>query len=408
MMLSDISPITLLTITGALLVTALGEYSAIRVKLSFKSSVSNIDTCNNQFYWTNKPIEVSRVKTYLITIIFLFVAISRFRNLMRLVREYGNVGSSSNVLVMLGAARVAYIKSSGAIKLGNFFTNQLVYVSEIAGYFFIFIFLYNFIVCKKQQLFLLLPLIPDFIMRLVSTSRTAFLMIFLAFVVLYFLVQDKNIETKKLRIPNWLIIMGGIFVVLFLWYGIIRNDASSIPIIDYLQMYTCSSIYALDYRLVNGWDPNIDFGFNTLGGIYDLFHIPRIQKVQWGTGMVTFNIHGAHSNIFTALLPPIMDFGFLWMFIIRFFEAFVTGKIISKVYKSNQTNRRLFIWMYFALFLIYCYFMFSTGNSFPGFFAQPDVMFRYFVYGWLFLIILNPEGIKCRGKVIKTIFSFNI
>lgn len=403
-MLSDISARTLFVIGGSLTVTALGEYAAYKVRVSFVSKKKRI---NNAFYWTGKEICVSKIKVYLVTAIFLLVAISRFKNLMRIAREFGNAQSGASFIVLMGIARTAMIDSKAKLQLGNFFTNQLVYISEIAGYFFLFVFLYNLIVCKKRKFYLLFPLVPDFLMRLVSTSRTAFLMNFLAFIVLYFMVQHKDVRTKTLRIPSWLLLGGVIFVILFLWYGISRNNVFSIPLIDYLQMYTCSAIYALDYKLLNGWTQNLDFGYNTLRGIYEMLGIPMKQEIIWGKGMLTFNVNGYHSNIYTSLLAPIQDYGYLGMLVIRFIEAFISTKIIGFLYTSTQEMKKIYIWMYLALMSIYCYFYYSTGDVFPSFFAQPDVMIRYFVYGWCFLIFLNPKGIDCRGKFVKSFFSFN-
>lgn len=405
-MLSDVSGLTVIVVTLSLVVTALGEYMGGKTCLSIMYSKGDKINLGDSFFWTGEQIYVSRLKTYIVTFIFLLVAVSRFRNLMEQVIETSGVESDANFFVKLGVARVMFVNSKGTLKLGSFFENQLVYVSEIASYFYLFIFLYNAMICKNRQYYLLLPLFPDFLMRLISTSRTTFLMLFLAFIVLYFMIQHKNKNINKLHIPIWLILAGFIFIALFLWYGFARNDAYSIPLLDYLQMYTCSAIYGLNYKLINGWEPNPIFGFNTLGGIYELLKITMKQQDIWGDGMLVFNKHGFHSNIYTSLLAPIQDFGYLGMIVVRFFEAFICTEIIGIVYRSNQKSKHLYIWLYLSLVSIYCYFYFSTGSIFPSIFAQPDVIIRYFFYGWFLLLFLNPGGINCRGEIIETIFTY--
>lgn len=401
-MLSDISPKTLIVIISSLTVTALGEYSAYKIK----SQRSINESITHSIYWDCKEIVISKTKVYIMSIVFLLIAISRFRNLINIVKESGVVSGRSSFFIIMGAARQILVNSAGKIKLGNFFANQLVYVSEIVTYFCIFVFLYDLIICKKKHLYLLVPLIPDFLMRLVSTNRTSFLMLFLAFIVLYFMIQQKNPKNKRIKIPIWLIIAGGVFVILFLWYGISRNDVAYIPLVDYLQMYTCSAIYDLDYSLVNGWTPNIDFGFNTLNYIYELLNIPMKQEIKWGTGMLVFNKNGFHSNIYTSILATVQDFGYFVMLVLRTIEAFIATKVIGFVYNSKENSKQLYISLYFALMSIYCYFYYSTGNVFPAFFAQPDVMIRYFLYGWLFLVWINPKGVNFRGNIINYIFKY--
>lgn len=186
-MKSDISFVTLLVILGFLIITASGEYLANRIRHGKNCKDFNAlgDGIN-----CSGIISIQKWKIIVLTILFLVVAIDRFRNLTSLVST--NVNSISSLMKMMSAARIAFVKSNRSLELSNTLFNQIIYVCEITTYIVIFIFTYNWINYKVRKYYLLIPLIPDLIIRFISTSRTSFILLLVAVIISYFYILLKR------------------------------------------------------------------------------------------------------------------------------------------------------------------------------------------------------------------------
>ena len=378
-MRSDISITTALIVVGFLFVTMLGEYFASHIifRCSFLESEAaplNIAT---------GYIRIEKWKIHIVTLLFMYVAVDRYRNLTAVASAYAGGGNFDGVMQMMMSARLAFVASNKNLTLSSTLFNQLIYSCEISSYIMVFIFINNLINYKRKDFYLLLVCMPDIFIRFLSTSRTSFITFVMAIIVSFLLVIQKQKELKKIRIPKKLIIGGIIFVIIFMVYGRIRNQASAIPWITYIQMYTCSSLYGLEFMISNGWNANPYFGFNTLTHIYDLLGIEHSTVRTW-TKMLEFSKNSdAHANLYTSLFWPIQDYGVIVLLFSRLLCAFIAARIILKVLKTRPDNKMFFVYLFFCITLIYVYFYSAIGDIFIDVFLNPSMMIRYFVYGWL-------------------------
>lgn len=388
-MISDISFTTLGAITGFLLVTAMGEYFGNRVCIF----VNSTNTQKKVLGENKGEIFISKWKVILVSLVFMIVAVDRFRNLRIVASKYAG-GSLSGIMQMMTNARLAFVYSNKNLELSNTFFNQLIYMCEITTYIMIFIFLFNYINYKKKQWYLLLPMIPDLIIRFLSTSRTSFIILVAAIIVSYFCIIIKRQKYRKIHISSKVIIGIMIFAVVFMIYGRVRNDAEAIPVVNYIQMYTCSAIYGLNDLLKRGWDKIPYFGFYTLQNIYDLLGISHDAVKTWGR-MVTFSVNGNHANLYTSLADPIRDYGILGTFIIRFMAAVISTKILKKFVNTSHISNSFYIILYFAIVTVYCYLYSAIGDVFADYFLNPGLMIRYFIYAWgLIKFFYKPTVVK--------------
>lgn len=384
-MKSDISIKTLCAIIGFLAVTAGGEYVGNHLRLGHR--LKNLSSSNGVDDLVE--IHVDKWKPIMLFMIYMIVAIDRYKNVAIFARSYG--GGFSGIMQMLSYARLAFVDVNGSVVLGNFFFNQLIYVCEITAYIMIFIFLHNLICCKKRQWYLLLPLIPDLIIRFLSTSRTSFMILLIAIMVGYFCILWKQKVLKKIHISPKLVIGVGVFAIGFLVYGRIRNEAQSIPVISYIQMYTCSSLYGLHDLLENGWDKTPYFGYNTLQHIYNMLQSSHDNIKTWND-MLFFSKDNFHSNVYTSLYDVIIDYGIPGMLILRFITAFISAKIISVFVNTDYSQYKFYYLLFFVIACIYCYFYSATGDVFMDYFLNPMLMIRYLIYGWaLVRFFLQPK-----------------
>lgn len=369
---NDISILTVCVVSAFLLLTLFGETLGTKITINFARRRSILS-----YSIEGERIYVKKSIAFLLTVIFLIVAANRYLNMRAYVIQNG--GQFNNIIDMMEAARVIFVRTRREMVIGNTFTNQMVYCCEICAYIFLYIFIHNCITCKVRDFYLLLVLIPDIIIRFLSTSRTSFMILAVAAAVSYISVMQQKSMKPKIHISKKVYLAIILFAIAFIVYGRVRNKATSIPIVDYVQMYTCSSIYGLDHLLVNGWVGNPYFGMHTLQHIYELIGIDMVPVKTWNV-MLDFNAYHSHANVYTSLMGPISDYGIIITMLLRFITAFVSAYIIKR-YISIEHNRTLFYVMhFFVVMFIYCYFYSATGDVFCDVFLNPGLMIRYLAY----------------------------
>lgn len=387
-MKNDISIQSMLIILGSIVITAIGSYFGNKIVFSTRILSNNSSIRNTKKFYDNNEIYIARWKTLIVSLIYLYIAIVRFKNLMSLAG-----GNYSNLIEGLSRSRLYYIASYTDIILSNVYFNQLIYMFEVAVYIHLFIYIYNITYAKKRKLYLLLPLIPDFIARLATTSRSSYLVLFFSVIACYFYMLVKQGRLKNVLITPKAVALLFIFFFSFFWYGRLRNSLA-VSILDYVQMYTSASIYNFDYFIRKGWDQNPYFGYYTLQNIYQLIGIGHLDIFP-GLPMNVFNVHNLSSNIYTSLFETIQDYGILGMLLLRFFESLVGTKIIRLMLKEDINSYKLYIGLYFMIIVLYSYANFPIGNRFGGYLGKPTVLFRYFIFGWIFVkYFLKPKVIS--------------
>ena len=387
-MRSDISFKTVLTVTAFLIVTLCGEYAGTKINFTHKRR-NLVDSICGAGY-----IYIARWKIYLLTAVFMIVAVDRYHNVASVASAYAGHGFS-NVMQMMSTARLAFVAANRNLVLGNTVFNQLIYLCEFTSLMMIYCFINNLVNYRKKDYYLLLICIPDLIFRFLSTSRTSFIGLMLGVVVFYFIVIQKKRTIRLAHIPKKIIAAVIVFAIAFFAYGRARNDATSIPMVTYLQMYTCSSLYALDYMLTHGWSQNPYFGFHTMQHMYSLLGVSHDVVRTWGEMIVFGKATDAHANLFTSLLWPIQDYRFVGMLTLRFLCAFLSANIITSVFRSDHRNSFYYVRLYFCNVFIYAYVFSAIGDMFPDSFLNPSLIIRYIIYGWIITrFFLKPQTME--------------
>ena len=387
---NDISIITVCVVSLFLVLTLVGESIGTSFLIVDRWGNPNRSDTHGEY------IFIAKWKAILLTLFFLIVAIDRYRNLSSYVIL--NNGSYNGIMEMMNAARILFVRNRATMVLSSTLFNQLIYCCEICTYIFIYVFVHNMIICKKKDYLLLVILIPDITIRFLSTSRTSFMILGVAILLCCFGVLQQNGGQRRIHIPKQVYIGIVLFAVAFIIYGRIRNNAQSIPMLVYLQMYTCCSIYGLDYLLVNGWQENPYFGMFTLRHIFDLFGLNRVPVQTWNR-MLDFNIYHSHSNVFTSLMGPISDYGIIATMLLRFIVAIISAYIINGFIGLRRNDAWFYVALFLAVNVLYCYFYSATGDIFCDVFLNPGLMFRYCVYTFILVkTFIKPQCIPCAAK----------
>ena len=382
---SDISISTFFIILTFILVTGLGEYIGERIRIKKKAdSFYHIVNDYGQGF-----IFISKWKVFFITIVYLYVAIDRYKHLAAIASTYG--GGINGIISMMSSARVAFTAQNKRLVLGSTFVNQLGYIGEISTYICMYIFLHNRLINKRRDTYYLFPLIPDLIMRLVTTSRTSFIMLFFALGICYFSILLERGTLRRIRVPKWAYIAVFILSIVFLVYGRARNEANEIQLVSYIQMYTSASIYGLNLILNGNITKGPYFGFYSMQEIYRMLGITHDEELTFQRNFI-FNRYGEASNLYTSLNVPILDFGIIGCIILRFLAAIVATKIIMGFLETNKQNRKKHLYLFFVISLLYCYFYSAFGDVFRDYYFNPGLMIRYLIYGIILLYgFLRPK-----------------
>lgn len=377
-MRSDISADTLIIIIGGLLVVSIGEYAANHTTIRLSKSQDKKRILVEPFKFDSRELCISKWKTIVVAIVYFILVFIRWQNFKSIASAYG---SFWGFMGMMTNARLSL--ETQDMVLSNGYLNQIGMVCEVASYIFLFVFMYNLVRFRKFRLYLLLPLIPDFINRIMTTTRSAFLSVFVAILTCYFIILVKENKVKRILFSRKLMIGIAIFFVVFLWYGRARNVATEIPITSYVQMYSCAAIYNLNYTVVNHWDISPMIGWYTLRRLYYSMGLNDSLTFANQLRNITFSTQGYHSNIYTSLFQPIQDYGIAGMLIIRLIEAFFITKLIRKQLSRSEDDPTFYTWMFFMMIAIYAYAMYPVGNRFGDYLGNPWGMIRYLIYGWL-------------------------
>lgn len=398
-MKADLSISTVAVILSFLMFTYAGEFIGTNIRIAHnghKKQYSSVTVIPMER--THGQIEMPIWKILVLTGVYMYVALKRYMNLAKIVNASGE--GLLGAFDMISLARTAFVKSNGRLVLGNVVENQIVYFCEITSYIIIFIFVYNYLIAGKKKLYLLLPLIPDMIIRFVSTSRTTFIMLIFSVLICIIVSQYKQRGFKRVKIPKSFIAIAIMFTIAFFIYGRYRNNAYSFPLITYMQAYTSAALYGLDYRLINSWKKPSYFGMNTMQNIYDMIG-SKNSEILMGSGMIQFTRTGFRSNLTTSLLAPIMDYTVVGMLVLRFSAAVISSMLIRKFLALVETNEYgAYFYLYFVLVVIYSYLFSPIGDSFKDYFLNPDLMFRYLVYGFVLVkCFLRPRFVVDRYTV---------
>lgn len=389
-MRNDISTITLLIILSGICVTGIGCYLGLHVKFSGNKYSQYKTDRFLSIYTRDKEIFIESWKTIVLTLIYAMIAFIRVRGIL----SYFGVGLNR---IIFAISQMRIVRDGVEIERTNGIWNQIGYFCDIAVYIYIFVFLYNLMVAKKLRLIYLLPLIPDFFIRLITTSRSAFIVLAFIFLVSYCFIIFKQGKCKIISISPVVIIGAVLGAILFVWYGRLRNDID-LATSDYIQMYTSAPIYNFDQYIRNGWPKNPYFGYYTLQKIYNVLRVTHSSSPQQNyLPMIVFNTHGMRSNIYTSFFKTVQDYGIFGMLLLRFLESFFATKIIKKTVDRKINNYKFYQAIYFVVIILYCFANFPIGNRFGDYLANGTVLLRYLIFDILLVKwFLKPKVISNR------------
>lgn len=387
---NDISIWTVLVIVFGLLSWSLGQ--SIAKGTSYRGE--NIDDVQVRIY------DIPRKVIFVCSVIVLVTVYFSYQYFMEVGFAYGG----GDIFSAYGAARVYMLEVqsgnlSAIIPKSKYLTLFEMLGSSVA-FFFIYASLYNMVIHKRKDFYILIPAICYLPIMFFATSR----MIFFALIAMFFAISSTliyarfNPKQANRRIVKFcapLLIVG---LLLFRIGGDMRGGlltsegrkGESSTVSESLCMYVASNIYALDYFLLH--NPDFKFGDKTLGGFRQIlgrFGVefkarPRhFNSVKYKTGA---------ANVYTGFKEDITDYSVLyWVYLV------LIGYVCGYFYYSAKRKCNTPHAVYFVVLgkLYYCIFIYFYTDDF---YQMTSVDF------WIpfFLLLMFNNYIK--KKYIKSIY----
>lgn len=183
-----------------------------------------------------------------------------------------------------------------------------------------------------------------------------YLIIFIIVVALYLYQSKYNFAPKKLVkliIPGVFLILA--FLLVFFGIGILNGKISGdFSPAKVLAHYIGININALDYFVNTIYPSSVDPGSMTLANVYEKlrFVFPTMTRLNtYNTNFVHFD--GITTNVYTALMRYIRDYGYIGCTILMFLFGIISGFCYSsiKFYKKEGIAVIVYAALCFPIFL---------------------------------------------------------
>ena len=262
-----------------------------------------------------------------------------------------------------------------------------------ASYWFMYIFINNYISRKKIDIKILLIIIVCTMSTMIDGSRGAIANILLSTVpITYILLEKKKGYKIQIKVKSMILILFAGFLFIFLFKNMAlmlgRNDVEKIDTIDYIAMYIAAPIVNLDTYLQEKVEIESFIGIHTFNNVYKIVSKEKPIIKQEFQFIDKYNL----GNVYTIFWDFICDMGYIGVIIFTFIMACFSQIIYekSKIQKLSCVKPSITI-------MIYSY---SFGGILFSFFANKFFA-QVFTLGFIkYLIMWNVFNfVFCELKI---------
>lgn len=377
----------LVIITG-ILAFALGEFL---IKASFPKKASQSAA------W-KESIEVSRNAVFFIILLDVFIVCAYFNALKKLAWDNGYNGSG---LFLNYVRNIMLYKHLDVPRLIGWSLNFV----SVNGFIFLYIFIYNKVIAKKNCFIYLLPFSFHFLLQVLSTGRTGFIrMIVFSFVCFAFLyLGNKNSLKKQIKLVNIAFLGLMIFFVIFIFAGSLKSTNLMRHAFSSISFYAGMSIPSLDSWLEKSTAAQY-FGEETLTALYNIFYklgFPIPIEHTYYKHLEFINFNGTIGNVYTVFRRFIHDYGYFGMYLIMCFCGMFFSFWLRSLRAKNGFGIMAYAYCFYAVAMVSIDEQFATS-----FFSSTFIVTIFFM--WIFYKLLVKNGFsrnlgfifkyKCKNK----------
>lgn len=272
-------------------------------------------------------------------------------------------------------------------------------VMHASSYWFMYVFINNFIKTGKFNIKILIVIILSIISSVFDGSRGALINNILAIIPLYSILKNKSTGFENRLKFKSIFILTLIAVMLLStlkWTATLlgRNDISEINTFDYVAMYSGTQIKNLDTYLKEKNSIETYIGIHTFRSLYEI--ISNFFNTSWEMDIIaTYRNENGYNlgNVYTIFFDFICDLGYFGLVFFTTIMALVSQIIFEKC-KKVQLNKKypniiIIIYAYIFGGIVFAFF----GNKFfPQVFSVGFLKYicLWYLYNWFF----------CKLKII--------
>lgn len=350
-------------------------------------------------------IEIENIKKIIFLIFCIFTIIFTIYSIVKVMH-----GSFKNIGKAISDYRTAILFQDEIIqlpKLLNYSRN----IVNVAGYWFAYVVINNYLVDKKIDIFSALIVITAMISNMTTGGRGGAVNLILACIAIFVLLINKMSgfrNTIKLKVLIRFIMVGIVAIALFQATGtLLGRTATSKKSVntregaDYLAIYCGAEIKNLDLFLQRN-----DFKSNKIWGSQTFIYMIRWLGPKFGLENTHYQlvlpfryVNGFPlGNVATTFYPYIYDFGYSGVICLIGLMAFITQFVYEKC-KRVKIKREP------SQYILVYGFMFSSIvlSFFSNKFYEQNFN-KQFLYFLIFCFIYNI--IFCRIKIRKNDFKY--
>lgn len=210
-----------------------------------------------------------------------------------------------------------------------------------------------FVEKQKKRLLPVIVVILSIFYYMMSSARIEMLYTFIYLLSFIFIALKHSRHKIGLRSTFIVISLAVLFFVSFFLAGYLTGKSQKqVSAFDNISLYAGSSLATFDDWLKTfSYDRN-NFGMTIFRGIHNLLNLFGVKTKETYSADLGFRNIGTmlhSSNVYSCLPELISDVGFIGLYIVLFFEGFLSTALFSKTISEYKQGRHSLIYVYIYL-----------------------------------------------------------
>lgn len=390
----DLNSKTFFVIVLAMICLGLGE---LFVRWLFSKRVINVHTKSttkivsvNPLHYYDYEMNIPFLYTNFISIamsIYVFIYYNKVKQIASIIGNVEDFASSLKYYNLYGSA---------GYSVGTLYTFGFI-VCNVLAYYYIYIVLYKMIFSKfkKRDMWNLIPIIIFCIMQIITASRSNFIYIITAAIVIGYILWKSKYEWKRnyngkiIRIAIIAII--GFFTIFYYSGKLTGKSQHFANAFEGISVYSGGSIVALNSFVETFTFDQSDFGSETLYGIsHILSRVGGKEIIE--TRHLEFTPINSYlrTNIYTSLRRYLHDYGYVGMCFMQFMIGVFYTIIYLNIKRHAYKNEILAILIYSSIF--YPIVMQSIDEKFLTIMITPTMLIQILCFYIFYKILVSKPN----------------
>lgn len=258
------------------------------------------------------------------------------------------------------------------------------------GYWFLYVFINNMLVHKKDWLSLAIVVIAMVATLTTGARGIAFFMIISA-VVIYVMLKNKQSGFRKsigFKMILSIMAIGLILLLSFRWTAELMGRYSDFKLADYIAIYCGAEIKNIDLFLQEAHEPTSIWGGQSfINLVYWLGPIFGIDTAGYKLDLPFRRINGFNlGNVYTTFYPYIYDFGVIGLILLVGLMAFISQWVYERAKRSmigKKPSISLLVYEYISASIVFSFF---SNKFYENVFCENFVRYLIFwvLFNWFF------------------------